>query len=129
MAEFREPCMRLEPESTAKITDPPQKIRKFAISVNGSGGRDVNLQNLPHDVEKILKDFGKDAIGLGHEELRRCSSYQSLGADENERAANLTNLTEQKMDCASHIFHLLQKALSEGRTDTMKSREVGRPAT
>ncbi|RCN34069.1 hypothetical protein ANCCAN_20090 [Ancylostoma caninum] len=106
-----------------RITNPPHKIREFAVRVNGSGGRDVNLQNLPHYVEKTLKDFGEDVIGLGHAELEagveldweQSSFYLSLGADESERAVNLTTLTKQKVEWATHIFHSLQKALRDVR--------------
>ncbi|RCN37453.1 hypothetical protein ANCCAN_16660 [Ancylostoma caninum] len=59
---FRFILTRVNHESTSQI-------REFAVRVNGSGGRDVNLQNLPHYVEKTLKDFGEDVIGLGHAEL------------------------------------------------------------
>ncbi|CAJ0599081.1 unnamed protein product [Cylicocyclus nassatus] len=113
------------------ITDPPQCIQKYAIRINGLGGRDRRLENLPDSVLWTLVDFGTDVLGLGNKELlhpfndevRRSSFYLSLGADEEEREGVFLSMRHKASEWRSRVWSLLQRALTEIRAYTYDERE------
>ncbi|RCN34108.1 hypothetical protein ANCCAN_20058 [Ancylostoma caninum] len=88
-----------------KITNPSHKIREFAVRVNRSGGSVPTYKTSP---TALKQNFREDVIGLGHAELEdgvELDWEQSRSGRERKRAANVTTLTKQKVEWATHIFH------------------------
>ncbi|CAJ0604673.1 unnamed protein product [Cylicocyclus nassatus] len=52
-----------------RMTEPADQIKSYSIRLNQNAGRDEELLNLPEEIERILRDFGEDMMGFGHEEL------------------------------------------------------------
>ncbi|CAJ0603422.1 unnamed protein product [Cylicocyclus nassatus] len=106
-----------------RITDPPEKIKEYSIRLHSRNGRDDKLKSLPEPVENILQDMAEDMLGYGQDELKvwldqdlsNSTFYKSLGANEEERRANLEDLRNERAEWRPQIFKALQLALRDVR--------------
>ncbi|CAJ0605424.1 unnamed protein product [Cylicocyclus nassatus] len=84
-----------------------------------TGGRNEALKSLPEEIEDVLKDFGEDMLGFGHDELKpwmdvnleNSKFYKNLAKTDEEREKILDELMEQQKDWRPHLFRCLQMAL------------------
>ncbi|CAJ0596127.1 unnamed protein product [Cylicocyclus nassatus] len=106
-----------------RITDPPEKIKEYSIRLHSRNGRDDKLKILPEPVENILQDMAENMLGYGQDErkvwldqdLSNSTFYKSLGANEEERRANLEDLRNERAEWRPQIFKALQLALRDVR--------------
>ncbi|CAJ0603034.1 unnamed protein product [Cylicocyclus nassatus] len=74
----------------------------------------------------MITDFGEDAMGLGHDELRKGNSidlvrskfYQGLGNSNAERNEALEQMTREREKWRPCLYRSLQKALRDVRAYT-----------
>lgn len=107
-----------------KITDPPEKIKEYAVRLNGRCGRDDKLKNLPGVVERTLLDFAEDMLGYGRDELQfgavfdrsKSRFFMSLGETEEERDSAYEGLVAERSLWRKQLMKSLQRALSDVRS-------------
>ncbi|VDP49740.1 unnamed protein product [Heligmosomoides polygyrus] len=102
-----------------QITHPWQKIKEYAVRLNGKNGRDGTLKNLPDAVEGTLLGFAEDMLGYGKDELKfgatfdRTQSryYMSLGNNDVERESALEDLIMERSVWRKQLLKALQRAM------------------
>ncbi|VDP23596.1 unnamed protein product [Heligmosomoides polygyrus] len=107
------------------ITEPPVRVKEYAVRINGRSGRDDNLKNLPGEVENTLINFGEDMLGLGRDELQvgavfdRTTSrfFLGLGKTDDERTTMYESLVTERITWRKQLLKALQRALSDVRAD------------
>lgn len=107
-----------------EITKPSEKIKEYAVRLNGRAGRNGNLKNLPDEVERTLLDFAEDLLGYGREELRfgavfdraRSRFFLGLGNTDEERYAQMEKLVAERECWRKNLIRSLQRALSDLRS-------------
>ncbi|KAL6731733.1 hypothetical protein Aduo_002567 [Ancylostoma duodenale] len=95
-----------------RITEPPQRIKEFAIRVNR--GRDSKLKDLPKEVEATLTGFGEDIIGCGEDESN--SDAVLNGPRAFKRSKSLAVAPSERAECQSNVWKSLQRALRDVRS-------------
>ncbi|CAJ0597220.1 unnamed protein product [Cylicocyclus nassatus] len=98
------------------MTEPADEIKNCSIRLNQNAGRDEELLNLPEEIEGMLRDFGEDMMGFGHEELDQWNNLDlnqslNLGNTEKERTEALAELRQQHQDWRPQLFKSPQMAL------------------
>ncbi|KAL6739207.1 hypothetical protein Aduo_012684 [Ancylostoma duodenale] len=102
-------------------TDPPYRIKEFAVRVNKGGSRNENLKDLPSEVEATLIGFGEDITGYGSgtknilnlNGSRSCTTWETNASMDSDSSAALSR---ERNEWQSHLLKSLQRALTDVRS-------------
>ncbi|RCN30946.1 hypothetical protein ANCCAN_23278 [Ancylostoma caninum] len=105
------------------VTDPPYRIKEFAVRVNKGGSRNENLKDLPNAVQATLIGFGEDITGYGSGERgrrilnvngsRSCTTWETSESMDSDSSAALSR---ERNEWQSHMLKSLQRALTDVRS-------------